>query len=84
VRLGFNKRKMKMKMNKVRIAQELLMVAKDLVAAEGDKCGPKGCIRSIGGAWRIMSGKTGKLWPQEYESQAEAEKVLDAYHAGVF
>jgi hypothetical protein len=72
------------KMNTVKVAEELVKIAKDLVAAEGDKCGPEGCIRNIGGEWRIMSGKTGKLWPQSYSSREEAENVLDAYHAGVF
>ena len=71
-------------MRKDIVAAELRLIAKLLESAEGDACGEKGCIRNIGGKWRIMSGKTGKLWPQEYDGKAEAEKVLAAYHSGVF
>ena len=33
------------------------------------------------GKWRVLSGKTGKLWPQTYDSKADAEDALQAYHA---
>ena len=85
-------------MNKQRIARELLKIAKECVlfGAVGDKCGEKGCIRkrmverkddktgemTKQERWGIISGKTGKWWPQTYKSKAIAEKVLRKYHAG--
>ena len=33
------------------------------------------------GKWRVLSGKTGKMWPQTYDSKADAEDDLQAYHA---
>jgi hypothetical protein len=72
-------------MNSQKIARELVAVAKDLIAAEGDACGEQGCIRKVdGGRWGIMSGKTGKMWPSTYDSKKKAQKVLDAYHGGAF
>ena len=68
-------------MNRTAVARELMAAAQEIMAAEGDKCGPKGCIRPVaGGRWGIMSGKTGKMWPSTYDSKAEAEKVLERYH----
>ena len=45
------------------------------------KCPDSGCITQRAGKWRIISNKTGKLWPQKYETKQKAEKALDAYHA---
>jgi hypothetical protein len=33
------------------------------------------------GKWRVLSGKTGKMWPQTYDSKKDAEDALQAYHA---
>jgi len=63
-----------------RIAKELITIANLILSAEGDKCGEKGCIRFIDGKWRIMSGKTGKLWPQKYDDEDTAKDVLKRYH----
>jgi len=49
-------------------------------AAEGDKCGEKGCIRKSEDGWRVMSGKTGKYWPQTYKTKEDAEDALKRYH----
>ena len=38
-------------------------------------------IKKVGDKWRVVSGKTGKLWPQTYDSKAKAEDALQAYHA---
>ena len=38
-------------------------------------------IKKVGDSWRVVSGKTGKLWPQTYDSKAKAEDALQAYHA---
>lgn len=45
------------------------------------KCPDSGCIKKSGDKWRIISNKTGKLWPQKYETRKKAESALDAYHA---
>ena len=45
------------------------------------KCPPSGCIKQSDGSWRIISNKTGKLWPQKYKTRASAESALGAYHA---
>ena len=44
-------------------------------------CPPSGCIKKSGDKWRIISNKTGKLWPQKYKSRKSADAALDAYHA---
>ena len=62
------------------VARELVFVARELLAAEGDACGKAGCIRKVGDKWGIMSGKTGKMWPSHYDSKEEAENVLERYH----
>ena len=44
--------------------------------------GGKGCIKQMGGAWRVISNKTDKPWPAKYASKAKAEAALRGYHAG--
>ena len=36
------------------------------------KCPKSGCIKKVGSDWRVVSNKTGKLWP--------AKGALAAYH----
>jgi len=38
-------------------------------------------IKKVGDDWRIVSAKTGKLWPQKYDSKEKAVEALRAYHA---
>jgi len=45
------------------------------------KCPESGCIKKVGSFWRIISNKTGKLWPAKYDTKKDAEEGLDAYHA---
>ena len=45
------------------------------------KCPDDGCVRKRRGKWRVMSNKTGKLWPQTYDTRKDAEDALKAYHA---
>ena len=45
------------------------------------KCPDSGCIKKSGDKWRIISNKTGKMWPQKYKTKETAESALDAYHA---
>ena len=52
----------------------------NIINEEG-KCPPGGCIKKVGNKWRIVSNKTGKLWPQEYDSHESASNALKAYHA---
>ena len=49
--------------------------------SKGGKCPTSGCIKKLGDKWRIISNKTGKLWPAHYETKQNAEAALDAYHA---
>ena len=44
-------------------------------------CPDSGCIKKSGDKWRIISNKTGKMWPQKYDTKTSAENALDAYHA---
>jgi len=45
------------------------------------KCPDDGCVRKRGDEWRVMSNKTGKLWPQTYDTKKDAEDALKAYHS---
>jgi hypothetical protein len=49
-----------------------------VVEAKG--CPEQGCIVQRQGKWRVVSNKTGKLWPQTYDTQQNAEGALAAYH----
>ena len=44
------------------------------------KCPASGCIKKVGDKWRVISNKTGKLWPAHYDSEQDAKDALDAYH----
>jgi len=44
--------------------------------------GGSGCIKQMGGAWRVISNKTDKPWPAKYASRSKAEAALRGYHAG--
>ncbi len=43
------------------------------------KCPPEGCIVFRNGYWRIISNKTGKLWPAKYKTKKDALNALRAY-----
>jgi hypothetical protein len=45
------------------------------------KCKPGTCIKKVGDKWRVVSNKTGKLWPAHYKTKEDAHKALEAYHA---
>lgn len=45
------------------------------------KCPASGCIKKKDEKWRIISNKTGKLWPQKYKTKETAESALRGYHA---
>lgn len=44
------------------------------------KCPASGCIKKVGNDYRVISNKTGKLWPAKYKSRKAARKALAAYH----
>ena len=44
--------------------------------------GGSGCVKQMGGAWRVISNKTDKPWPAKYASKAKADAALRGYHAG--
>lgn len=44
------------------------------------KCPKSGCIKKVGSDWRVVSNKTGKLWPAKYKSRDKAKGALAAYH----
>jgi hypothetical protein len=71
-------------MNERLVARELLTAARELIGAEDDKCGPEGCIRKVGGVWKVMSGKTGEYWPASYPTRESAEDALASWHASRF
>lgn len=49
---------------------------------EEGKCPKSGCIdKKPNGKWGVISNKTGKFWPQDYDSKGDAEDALQAYHA---
>jgi len=60
------------RMNLDRSEEELLTEAKK---------GNTKNIKKVGDDWRIVSAKTGKLWPQKYDSKEKAVEALRAYHA---
>lgn len=46
-----------------------------------EKAKKEGVIQKVGGDWRIISIKKGKLWDAHYDSRENAEKSLRAYQA---
>lgn len=38
-------------------------------------------IKKVGDDWRVLSGKTGKMWKQKYDSKKDAEAALKGYFA---
>ena len=45
-----------------------------------NKCPDSGCIqKKDNGKWGVVSGKTGKFWSANYETQKDAEAGLKAY-----
>ena len=44
--------------------------------------GGSGCIKKMGGSWRVISNKTDKPWPAKYGSESKAKAALRGYHAG--
>ena len=64
--------------------KEIRLIIREMLIREDKsgkgKCPDSGCIKKSGDKWRIISNKTGKLWPQKYNTKADAEDALQAYH----
>lgn len=57
-----------------------IMAAIKTSGKKNGKCPKSGCIKKAGSDWRVVSNKTGKLWPAKYKSRDSAKKALAAYH----
>lgn len=51
------------------------------MAKKSGKCPKSGCIKKVGSDYRVVSNKTGKLWPAHYATREKAVAALGAYHA---
>ena len=52
------------------------------LALSAGMCPKNGCVVQYKGAWRVVSNKTGKLWPQTYKTKKDAQDAIAAYHVG--
>jgi hypothetical protein len=58
------------------------IAAKDKEKAEANEDVVKGSnIKKVGDKYRVLSGKTGKMWKQKYDSKKDAEAALRGYFA---
>lgn len=57
-----------------------IMAAGKTSSKKKGKCPKSGCIKKVGSDWRVVSNKTGKLWPAKYKSKEKAKGALAAYH----
>jgi len=69
-----------MKISESRLRSIIRYVLAEDKSGKG-KCPESGCVTDRDGKWRIISNKTGKLWPQTYDTKEDAEDALKAYHA---
>jgi hypothetical protein len=63
-------------------SQLISMIERLVMEATKGKCPESGCIKKVGKSWRVISNKTGKLWPAHYDTEKDAQDGLEAYHAG--
>ena len=54
---------------------------KEFNEIEEGKCPDSGCTKKVGKKWRVISNKTGKLWPQHYDTEKDAKDAIAAYHS---
>ena len=76
----FKTRANEMKITKRQLRRLIKEVLQEDKSGKG-ACPDSGCIKKSGDDWRIISNKTGKMWPQKYKTRNSAENALDAYHA---
>jgi len=70
---------MAVKMNRQQFTQLIERIVKIVLEDDG-RCPESGCVKKIGYSWRVVSNKTGKLWPQTYDTKQDAEDAIAAYH----
>jgi len=58
----------------------LVDATRAVLRAKEGKCPPGGCVVKRDGKFRVISNKTGKLWPQTYETKKSATDAIAAYH----
>lgn len=51
-----------------------------LAEKKSGKCPASGCVKKVDNKWRVISNKTGKLWPAHYDTEEDANDALAAYH----
>ena len=68
-----------MKITKRQLKRVIREVLEEDKSGKG-ACPDSGCITQSGGKWRIISNKTGKMWPQKYKTKSSAQNALKAYH----
>lgn len=56
----------------------LVNAAASIVDAVG-KCPKGGCVMKRKNKWRVISNRTGKLWPQTYATKKDAQDAIAAY-----
>lgn len=56
----------------------LVAAAASIVDAAG-KCPKDGCVVKRKSKWRVVSNRTGKLWPQTYATKKDAQDAIAAY-----
>lgn len=60
--------------------QALVEATASVLRAKEGKCPEDGCVVKRDGKWRVVSNKTGKLWPQTYDSKKDATDAIASYH----
>jgi len=45
-----------------------------------NKCPESGCVQKVNSKWRVYSGRTGKLWPQVFDTEESAKGAIAGYH----
>ena len=43
--------------------------------------GGSGCVKYMGGGWKVISNIDGKPWNATYSSEEKADAALKAYHS---
>ena len=62
--------------------EPMVKALKDKEKSEANEDVVKGSnIKKVGDKYRVLSGKTGKMWKQKYDSKKDAEAALRGYFA---
>ena len=69
------------KKNKMKTLKTFEQFSGGIEEVDEGKCPEKGCTKKVGDKWRVISNKTGKLWPQHYDTEKDAKAAIMAYHS---